>query len=56
MGGKVVLSMIEDVRENQKNWKLFGVDLPEFKKSIPRIKMRDAQEIIFKRTKSGSQE
>lgn len=49
---KVVLSMIEDVREkNQKELKLFGVDLPEFKKSIPRIKMRDAQEIIFKRTK-----
>lgn len=49
---KVVLCMIEDVREkNQKELKLFGVDLPEFKKSIPRIKMRDAQEIIFKRTK-----
>src|SRR3989338_7291348 len=49
---KVVLSMIEDVREkNQKELKLFEVTLPEFKKSIPRIKMRDAQEIIFKRTK-----
>jgi len=48
---KVVLSMIEDVREkNQKELKLFEVTLPEFKKSIPRIKMRDAQEIIFKRT------
>src|SRR3990167_9036085 len=49
---KVVLSMIGDVGEkNQKELKLFGVTLPEFKKSIPRIKMRDAQEIIFKRTK-----
>ena len=49
---KVVLSMTQDVRErNQKELKLFGVTLPEFKKSIPRIKMRDAQEIIFKRTK-----
>lgn len=49
---KVVLSMIEDVREkNQRELKLFGVTLPEFKKLIPRIKMKDAQEIIFKRTK-----
>ena len=49
---KVVLSMIEDVREkNQKELKLFGVTLPEFKKPIPRIKLRDAQGIIFKRTK-----
>ena len=49
---KVVLSMIEDVREkNQKELKLFGVTLPEFKKSIPRMKMRDALGIIFKRTK-----
>jgi len=49
---KVVLSMTQDVLEkNQKELKLFGVTLPEFKKSIPRIKMRDAQEIIFKRTK-----
>lgn len=50
---KVVLSMIEDVGEkNQKELNLFGVTLPKFKKSIPRIKMRDAQEIIFKRTKT----
>ena len=49
---KVVKSMIEDVKEkNQKELKLFGATLPDFKKSIPRIKMRDAQEIIFKRIK-----
>ncbi len=49
---KVVLSMIRNVKEkNQRELKLFEVTLPNFKKSIPRIKMRDAQEIIFKRTK-----
>jgi len=49
---KVVLSMIEDVKEkNQKELKLFGVTLPAFKKTIPRIKMREVLEIIFKRTK-----
>ena len=49
---RVVVSMIKNVKEkNSKELKLFGVVLPEFKKPIPRIKLRDAQEIIFKRTK-----
>ena len=49
---KVVLSMTRDVKEkNEKELKLYNADLPEIKKKIPRVKMRQAQEIIFKRTK-----
>ncbi len=43
---KVVKSMIEQAS------KVVKVSVPQIKKPIPRIKMREAQEIIFKRTKS----
>lgn len=42
---KVVKSMIEQAS------KVVKVSVPQIKKPIPRIKMRDAQEIVFKRTK-----
>lgn len=52
MAEKVVKSIIEAVRkENEKEVKILGIKLPEIKKEIPRIKMREAQEIILKRTK-----
>ncbi|MDP3998746.1 MAG: aspartate--tRNA(Asn) ligase [bacterium] len=47
----VVASMIQNIRKNnQQELNLFGVQVPEIKNAIPRIKMREAQEIIFKRT------
>lgn len=48
---KVIASIIRKVRaDNQQELKLFGIQVPEINNAIPRIKMRDAQEIIFKRT------
>lgn len=47
----VITSMIQNIRKgNEQELKLFGVKAPEIKNAIPRIKMREAQEIIFKRT------
>jgi len=43
---KVVKSMIEEAS------KVVKVSLPQIKKPVPRIKMREAQEIVFKRTKA----
>jgi len=37
-------------RENETELKIFSVRLPKISGKIPRIKMREAQEIIFKRT------
>lgn len=52
MAEKIVLSMLKNVKEKNKNeLKLFNISVPQIKKRIPRIKMREAQEIIFKRTK-----
>jgi len=49
---KVVLNMFEDLKKkNESDLKLFSVSVPEIKKKIPRIKMKEAQELIFKRTK-----
>ena len=48
---KVIQNIISDLKKNyQKELKLWQVTLPKIKKEIPRIKMRQAQEIIFKRT------
>jgi nondiscriminating aspartyl-tRNA synthetase len=44
---KNIFSNIE--KNCQKELKLFGASLPKFDSKIPRIKMREAQEIIFKR-------
>lgn len=49
---KIVTLMIYIIKvKDQKELRLFKVKLPEIKKPIPRIKLKEAQEIIFKRTK-----
>jgi len=45
---KNIFSSIEN--NCQKELKLFGANIPKISSKIPRIKMREAQEIIFKRT------
>jgi nondiscriminating aspartyl-tRNA synthetase len=53
MAEKVVIGILADVREkNGQELKLFDIEIPQINKPIPRLKMRDAQEIIFKRTKT----
>ena len=48
---KVIQNIVSDLGENhQKELKLWQATLPKVKKEIPRIKMRQAQEIIFQRT------
>lgn len=52
MAEKVVKEMFTHIEEkNREELKLFGVSLPPHKNHFPRLKMREAQEIIFKRTK-----
>lgn len=53
MAEKVVLGMIEMVKKENANEidSIFKIKLPEIKNRIPRLKMREAQEIIFKRKK-----
>jgi nondiscriminating aspartyl-tRNA synthetase len=44
-------NIFSDIEKNcQKELKIFGATLPKISSKIPRIKMREAQEIIFKRT------
>ena len=46
----VIRNMFSDIEKNcQKELKMFGKNLPKLSKKIPRIKMRQAQEIIFQR-------
>lgn len=53
MAEKAVVGILGDVREkNMSELKLFNTKVPEIKKPIPRVKMREAQELIFKRTKT----
>ena len=53
MAEKTIVGILGDVREkNMPELKLFNTKAPEIKKSIPRVKMREAQELIFKRTKT----
>ena len=54
MAEKVVLGMIEMVKKENANEidSIFKIKLPEIKNRIPRLKMREAQEIIFKRKKT----
>jgi len=50
---KVVKNILETVGEkNKEELALFKATLPKITKPIPRIKLREAQEIIFKRTKA----
>jgi nondiscriminating aspartyl-tRNA synthetase len=47
----VIKNIFSDLRKNRsKELKLFETGIPEVKGKIPRVKMREAQEIIFKRT------
>ena len=46
----VIRNIFSDIEENcQKELKMFGKILPKLSKKIPRLKMRQAQEIIFQR-------
>lgn len=48
---KIVKNMFAAVqKENKEELKLLGVAISSFKDSFPRIKMREAQEIVYKRT------
>ena len=48
---KLIKSILEAVKkENEQELKIFNVEIPEIKERIPRLKMREAQEITFKRT------
>lgn len=52
MAEKVVKSMIDAIGiENKREIKILDVKLPKIKNKIPRLKMREAQEIILQRTK-----
>jgi len=51
----VIKNIFSDLRKNRsKELKVFETNTPEIKGKIPRIKMREAQEIIFKRTKKDN--
>jgi len=48
---EVIKDIFEKIyQENQKELKLFSVELPKISSPIPHLKMREAQEIIFGRT------
>jgi len=51
VGDSLIKKFFAAIENNcQKELKLFGVTLPKVSEKIPRMKMREAQEIIFKRT------
>jgi len=53
----VIKNIYRDVLyQNKTELELFGISLPQVDKPFPRIKMRDAQEIIFKRTQRDHRE
>jgi len=48
----IIRNMFSDIQKNcQKELKILNASLPELGQKIPRIKMREAQQIIFERTK-----
>ena len=52
MAEKIVISMINSVKErNLEEIDILDAKIPEIKNKIPRIKMKEAQEIILERTK-----
>lgn len=52
MAEKVVTSIIASVgKENKEEIKILNIKLPEINTKIPRIKLKEAQKIIFNRTK-----
>lgn len=53
----VVRNIFSDLEKNcQKELKMFETTLPKLGDKIPRIKMREAQEIIFRRTKRDNRQ
>ena len=47
----VIRNIFFEIEKNcQKELKMFGENLPKLNKKIPRLKMREAKEIVFKRT------
>ena len=47
----VIRNIFSDIEKNcQKELKMFGATLPKLSQKIPRLKMREIQEIIFQRT------
>jgi nondiscriminating aspartyl-tRNA synthetase len=53
----LIKNIFSDLEKNcARELKLLGAKLPEIKNSIPRIKMREAQKIILKRTKRDNTE
>lgn len=50
-GDNLIKNIFATIEKNcQKELKLFGATIPKVSEKIPRMKMREAQEIIFKRT------
>ncbi len=48
---KIFVNLFDDLSKNcQKELKVFNLKLPKIKRPIPKLKLREAQEIIFKRT------
>ncbi|MCL5432858.1 MAG: aspartate--tRNA(Asn) ligase [Patescibacteria group bacterium] len=51
MAEKVIISIIKKVsQENKEELNLLGVVLPEITKPIPRLKLKEAQKILFEKT------
>ena len=51
----IIRNIFQRVEKNcQKELAMFKATIPEIGKSIPRIKMREAQEIVFERTKRNN--
>ncbi|MDD2696773.1 MAG: aspartate--tRNA(Asn) ligase [Candidatus Pacebacteria bacterium] len=49
---RVIKEIFSDIENKcQKELKMFGVSIPKINQKIPRLKLREAQEIIFQRTK-----
>ncbi|OGH04024.1 MAG: aspartate--tRNA(Asn) ligase [Candidatus Levybacteria bacterium RBG_16_35_11] len=51
MAEKIVVNLLKDVEEkNKKELSLFGANIPKIKSKIPKMKMREAQDLVFKMT------
>ncbi len=52
MAEKVITSTLQNIKEkNTEELRLLGARIPEIDNKIPRLKLKEAQEILFKRTK-----
>jgi nondiscriminating aspartyl-tRNA synthetase len=53
----VIKNIFSDVEKNcKKELEILGAKVPEIRRKIPRLKLREAQEIIFKRTSKDKRE